>query len=184
MTLEEAIKHAEEVAEEHTKYNRYGGFESCDECAEEHRQLAEWLKDYKRLLEQQPCGDAISRQAYIERYRKWSYSEYGRKIDNGALAIRVAMSLPPVISKTRCSCEQIKWERDMAIAQLKELGYGLGEKPKTGHWILLDECSNSGYYCSECHKKVVKEGWSNTVKKIKFCPNCGCRMVEPQESEK
>ena len=51
MTLEEAIKHAEEVAEEHTKYNIYGGFESCDECAKEHRQLAEWLKDYKRLLE-------------------------------------------------------------------------------------------------------------------------------------
>lgn len=56
-------------------------------------------------------------------------------------------------------------------------------KPKTGHWILLDECSNSGYYCSKCNKKVVKEGWSNTVKKIKYCPNCGAKMVEPHESE-
>ena len=28
-------------------------------------------------------------------------------------------------------CEQIKWERDTAIAQLKELGFGLGEKPQT-----------------------------------------------------
>ena len=36
-------------------------------------------------------------------------------------------------------CDQIKWERDMAIAQLKELGYGLGEKPKTGHWIPVDK---------------------------------------------
>lgn len=54
MTIEEAIKHAEEVAEEHTKYNIYGGFESCDECASDHRQLAEWLTDYKRLLEQEP----------------------------------------------------------------------------------------------------------------------------------
>lgn len=26
------------------------------------------------------------------------------------------------------SCEQIKWERDTAIKQLNELGYGLGEK--------------------------------------------------------
>lgn len=50
-------------------------------------------------------------------------------------------------------------------------------KPKTGHWILLDECSNSGYYCSECHKKVIKEGWSGTIKKIKYCPNCGTKMV-------
>ena len=47
---------------------------------------------------------------------------------------------------------------------------------KSGKWILLDECANSGYYCSECHKKLVKEGWSNTVKKINFCPNCGARM--------
>ena len=46
-------------------------------------------------------------------------------------------------------------------------------KQRTGHWILLDNCSNAGYYCSECHKKVVKEGWSETVKTIKFCPNCG-----------
>lgn len=47
---------------------------------------------------------------------------------------------------------------------------------KTGHWIELDKCSNSGYYCSECHKKVVKEGWSDTVKIIKYCPNCGAKM--------
>ena len=59
----------------------------------------------------------------------------------------------------------------------------LSQEPKTGYWILLDECSNSGYYCSECQKKVVKEGWSGTVKKIKFCPNCGVKMIEPQESE-
>ena len=54
---------------------------------------------------------------------------------------------------------------------------------KQGKWIELDKCSNSGYYCSKCHKRVVKEGWSDTVKIIKYCPNCGCRMVEPQESE-
>ena len=85
--------------------------------------------------------------------------------------------------------EQMKIMRsDWAIDQAKfsamsEIRALIAELPsvsteKTGHWILLDECSNSGYYCSECHKKVVKEGWSNTVKKIKFCPNCGCRMME------
>lgn len=54
---------------------------------------------------------------------------------------------------------------------------------QTGEWILLDECANSGYYCSICQKKLVKEGWSKTVKKIKYCPNCGAKMVEPKESE-
>ena len=43
MTLDEAIKHTEFVANKNTT--------NCF-CAEEHRQLAEWLKDYKRLLEQ------------------------------------------------------------------------------------------------------------------------------------
>lgn len=52
------------------------------------------------------------------------------------------------------------------------------EERKKGKWELLDECSNAGYYCSQCHKKVVKEGWSNTVKKINFCPNCGADMRE------
>lgn len=38
MTLEEAIKHAEEVAAT-----------SCDECREEHEQLATWLNELKKL---------------------------------------------------------------------------------------------------------------------------------------
>ena len=71
MTLEEAIQHCEEVAEEQRKMYRlcpvtdYGcdGIKYCksmypkhDGClkrAEEHRQLAEWLKDYKRLREKE-----------------------------------------------------------------------------------------------------------------------------------
>ena len=49
----------------------------------------------------------------------------------------------------------------------------------TGEWILLEDCSNSGYYCNQCNKKVVKEGWSDTVKKI--CPNCGSYNGGEQE---
>lgn len=57
MTLDEAIKHAEEVAEEKRKdYERACAYnissEGCLECAEEHRQLAEWLKELKTLREQ------------------------------------------------------------------------------------------------------------------------------------
>ena len=68
MTLEEAIKHCEEVAEEQEKAakewheNQVGKCEpirfpkmdytcenECYKCAEEHRQLAEWLKELKEL---------------------------------------------------------------------------------------------------------------------------------------
>ena len=83
MTISEAIQHCEEVAKEQDKlckryddasgYSRYHDeairttdAKRCGECAKEHRQLAEWLKDYKRLLEQEPCEDAISRQAVLD----------------------------------------------------------------------------------------------------------------------
>jgi len=71
MTLDEAIKHAEEVAKEQDKlckrYDDASGYsrshnedirttdaKRCEKCVEDHRQLAEWLKDYKRLKKQEP----------------------------------------------------------------------------------------------------------------------------------
>ena len=55
MTLEEAIRHAEEVeiykdreADEHHPY-LIGLIKECKECAAEHRQLAEWLKELKAV---------------------------------------------------------------------------------------------------------------------------------------
>lgn len=87
MTLDEAIQHAEEVAEENENLWRIcpesesvfflcdgskdctaltnGKDKGCLKCAVEHHRLAEWLKDYKRLLEQELCGDAISRKEAI-----------------------------------------------------------------------------------------------------------------------
>lgn len=66
MTLDEAIKHSEEVADkkkrEKQKWNKWLESDydhravaekvSCELCAEEHRQLAEWLKELKQLREQ------------------------------------------------------------------------------------------------------------------------------------
>ena len=54
------------------------------------------------------------------------------------------------------------------------------QEPKTGHW--REDIDNNRtwdrvrFYCSECG------GWQ-TYGKTDYCPNCGCRMVEPQESE-
>jgi DNA-directed RNA polymerase subunit RPC12/RpoP len=95
-----------------------------------------------KALEQEPCTDAISRQAVLEVIRK-------------------------------CHCEE--WVKADIGAPIEALS-PVTPAEKVGHWIKIDDCSNSGYYCSECHKRVVKEGWSDTVKKIKYCPNCGAKM--------
>lgn len=47
---------------------------------------------------------------------------------------------------------------------------------KHGRWILLDECSNEGVYCSVCHKKVYRKEYANQKLKSNFCPNCGAKM--------
>lgn len=44
MTLEEAIKHCDEVIEKEQSCSRFA-------CAEEHRQLKEWLQELKRYRE-------------------------------------------------------------------------------------------------------------------------------------
>ena len=57
MTLDEAINHAEEVAEEKENEGKLlcqseGASIGCLTCAKEHRQLAEWLKELKQLRKQ------------------------------------------------------------------------------------------------------------------------------------
>ena len=56
MTINEAIIYAEEMAA--TDGNR--------KRQDNYNQIAEWLKDYKRMLQQEPCEDCISRQAVID----------------------------------------------------------------------------------------------------------------------
>lgn len=62
MTLDEAIKHYEEVAEEQERKAQSIGRQllgsaianyqnDCFECAADHRQLAEWLRELKQLRE-------------------------------------------------------------------------------------------------------------------------------------
>lgn len=70
MTLDEAIKHSEEVAEKYERHLKlYENMDDdlfrvekneCKECAKEHGQLANWLKELKQLREQTrwiPCSE-------------------------------------------------------------------------------------------------------------------------------
>ena len=45
-------------------------------------------------------------------------------------------------------------------------------------FVLLENCSNDGVYCLNCHKKIFKNDLSNTMKwkDFKFCPKCGKRV--------
>ena len=82
MTLEEAIKHCEEVAEAEERSAKLHQrpvrgvkgsgkrYLSCIECAKEHRQLAEWLRELKRWRK--------LKSTIIPKYRDGVSDEYNR----------------------------------------------------------------------------------------------------------
>ena len=154
MTLDEAIKHAEEVAEEkeneaqdleYSKLDWRHEANQCFTCAEDHRQLAEWLKELKRLKEQEPCEDAISRQAVLVTARN-SCADLVSNKDTEIFCDEIK-ALPPVTSQS-----------------------------KTGEWIFVDKAHEHAH-CSECDYGDVDllDGRPHN-----YCPNCGAKMVEPQ----
>ena len=83
MTLDEAILHAREVAERNRKqYKNCPSdrtdirHQTCQECAEEHEQLASWLEDLKRRREYD--GELMGSGALKNAYK----SGYNKAIDN------------------------------------------------------------------------------------------------------
>ena len=125
MTLEEAIKHCEEVAETNERIcdtessiglpDIYMHKDEAKKCAEEHRQLAEWLKELKAYKEQ--SGDAISRQEALN-------------------AITMA---------------EARWQ---AVDNVNKLPSATPQQ-RTGWWVQKEEESDAEPFiiweCSECH---------------------------------
>ena len=112
MTLDEAIKCVETLAEEKKAQaweaqlqEEYGKVKSCKKCAENHQQLAEWLKDYKRLLEQKPCGDAISRQVVKEQMIKYGFHAPDMTVTE------FIENLPPVTPQPKMECKGCTHEK-------------------------------------------------------------------------
>ena len=59
--------------------------------------------------------------------------------------------------------------------KINELPSVTPQEPKTGHWNDIPKYTDIAWQCSECEHF--------TTLKHSYCPNCGCRMIEPQESE-
>lgn len=162
LTLDEAIKHCEEVAEQKdlesgfdTDNERYTMTDNeradCKECADEHRQLGEWLRELKQFKEQEPCKDAISR------------AEALKVVDD--------MDIP----------------EDMSTFEIKShIGVEIGTLPpatpkrKVGEWIKKNNDYFDWYECSECGYGSDGEMKYNRLCDVrtKFCPDCGSQNLK------
>lgn len=56
---------------------------------------------------------------------------------------------------------------DVILELLKEFN-----RSKHGHWIVLQNCSNSGVYCSECMNKMF-DRYPMKKKFSQYCGHCG-----------
>ena len=63
-----------------------------------------------------------------------------------------------------------------ALALIKE------QEAKSGHWVVLENCSNAGVYCSECHTKMF-DYYPMRKKLSQYCGHCGAKMTKMAASE-
>ena len=139
--------------------------------------------------------DLISRQAVMDCFKKWQPYMATRIWD-----FEQELSALPSVNP-----QEPKWDR--LYSWLNDMRYGIApdentpdderrereaqvdviddimewiekhpQEPKTGHWSHDGSHWKNRFICSECGYKLFEE-------QTNYCPNCGCRMVEPQESE-
>ena len=107
----------------------------------------------------EPCDDAISREmALKECHDIVIEGERYRVIQEETL-----LGLPSVTQKSG------KW---------------ITEKIGEGHKVYCSECKESANFEYARDGDIYSSYGHGVIKKTKYCPNCGARMVEPQERSK
>ena len=107
-----------------------------------------------KVLEQGPCEDAISRQAVLD-----------------GIAI---------IVKAKAKSDAQKSLMGRVLFFTEHLP-PVNPQPETGYWVAdVDRWGDivtavNGYRCDKCN--------TFNSDKDNYCPNCGAKMIEPQESE-
>lgn len=169
MTREEAIKIAQ-------------GLITDFKC--ESDTMVDFCNTVIKALEQEPCNDAISREAAIKTIEKYAdeYESRANRIDTDNPAY------PAYHAKK-------KWNgRALGLDKAKEILTGLPPvtlQQKTGRWIIKDG-KEQGYdiagiktwyiqiVCDKCG--FIKTAIEGRTGQYKFCPNCGQpKMQEVEE---
>ena len=135
-----------------------------------------------KALEQEPCEDAVylTKEAYSQlclEASKWNELQ----ICEDAVSRQAVLDIINFEDKWLLDANGHNANTEIAFSGMKSRVSSLPsvrpQEPKTGHWI-NKEFRKEEYVligkCSVCGRGRVIDG---------FCSYCGCRMVEPQESE-
>lgn len=110
-------------------------------------------------LNQESCGDCISRQAVLD-----AIEDDNRNGWNSCFASN---------NDAQCFKNTI---RDLPSVNPQRTGHWIDVKDKNGNW--KHKCSS----CNQIYDINFRRAEANIVDNY-FCPHCGCAMFEPQESE-
>lgn len=108
---------------------------------------------------------------YISREAAVHVCEYTFWLENVKRRIK---ELPAADVVPKAAYNQARWERDIAVSQLKEIGKGLGAKMddvtpvRQGKWKWV----GFNIECSECGCMPYFE----RTEMPNYCPNCGAKM--------
>lgn len=185
MTLEQAIKRCTDNAEyERTHENLQGYLEF--------RQLAEWLKDYKRLLKQESCEDwhdVPSDEMNLEQ-AKQAVRDLRKFIVDNHISPKLQYCEDAISRQAveKITCEEPSYTDALnALTEVREKVRALPPvipQPKTGYWItkiksdLRGDMWPTNPKCSECGGEPY---YNHTIYNYKFCPYCGVKMQEVTE---
>lgn len=121
-----------------------------------------------KTLKQEPCEDAISRQAVID--ITWEEPSYTDAMNVLTEVRDKVKELPPVNQFKPICCPSMGIDCENCPAY----------EPKTGHWIddgqYAEGHSEHACRCSKCGYTYI--GYTD---KYKDCPNCGAKMAEGSE---
>lgn len=191
MTRKEAILYLKWISEVYGKLIEHGSKDSVKEEWNDHWGKAiESLNMAIRILTQEPY-DGL----YIKVFAKSEPQEKAEKLyqicGNKKELIEVWKHLAEyceinpdtdAVSRQTVKEQMIKYgfhAPDMTVTEFVEDLPPVTPKPKTGHWVSIDDEPHEDYECDRCGYMVST--WCEYIKpsdEYKFCPNCGADMRE------
>lgn len=111
---------------------------------------------------QEPCEDAISRKAVLDKLNRLIEVERLQGTDEMGYGRER-------VSAYECMIHNIESEY---------LYPNIQPQPKTGHWI---EEKSKVYKCSNCSRYALE--WGGQLMMSRYCPNCGAKMAESEDNE-
>ncbi len=163
MTLEEAIVHAEDTAKSAI---------GC-ECREEHRQLAEWLKELQETRKERDYWQEKAH-SYEQTIFKLTDAISKQPVETGTnvgdtISRQVAIDAIGHIGHIATMPDGDKCIRRSAVKYTLSMLPPAQPERKKGKWIKND---NGTYSCSLCHSWIPEEQYYYA----QFCLHCGAYM--------